>query len=77
VALARQLAERHNQTDKVAKLTHVEGALEHARLMREDTYCRDSLTEAEKHWLRERRPAGAQHWNLLTNLDAENLADVS
>lgn len=76
VALARQLAERHNQVEKAATLAHVEESLEHARLMREDTFCRDSLTEAEKRWLRERRPAGAQHWNLLTNLDAEHLASV-
>ena len=76
VALARQLAERHNQVEKAVTLAHVEESLEHARLMREDTFCRDSLTEAERRWLRERRPADAQHWNLLTNVDAEHLASV-
>ena len=76
VTLARRLAERHNHVDKAANLARVEDSLEHARLVREDTFCRDSLTDAERRWLRDRRPADAKHWNLLTNVDAEHLANV-
>ena len=76
VTLARRLAERHNQLDKVAKLSRVEDSLEHSRLVREDTFCRDALTDAERRWLRDRRPDDAKHWNLLTNVDAEHLPNV-
>lgn len=76
VALGRQLAERHNEAEKAVTLARVEESLEHARLMREDTFCRDSLTDVERRWLRERRPPDAQHWNLLTTVDAEHLASV-
>ena len=76
VTLARRLAERHNQLDKAASLARVEDSLEHARLVREDTFCRDSLTDAERRWLRDKRPDDAKHWNLLTNVDAEHLEDV-
>jgi transcriptional regulator with XRE-family HTH domain len=74
VTLARRLAERHQQHEKAAKLLLAEDALERARLVREDTFCRESLTEAERRWLRDRRPDDARHWNLLTNVDAEHLA---
>ena len=76
VMLARRLAERHNHVDKAATLARVEEPLEHARLVREDTFCRDSLTDAERRWLRDRRPDDAKHWNLLTNVDAEHLPSV-
>jgi transcriptional regulator with XRE-family HTH domain len=76
VTLARRLAERHNHLDRAVKLARVEASLEHARLVREDTFCRDSLTNAERRWFRDRRPDDAKHWNLLTNVDAEHLANV-
>jgi hypothetical protein len=47
--------------------------LERSRLVREDTLCHESLTETEPRWLRENRPAEARHWNLLTDMKAENL----
>jgi len=40
---------------------------------KEDTLCHDSLTEAERKWLRVNRPPEAAHWNLLTDMKAENL----
>ena len=76
VTLARRLAERHNRLDRVAQLSRVEDSLEHSRLVKEDTFCRDLLTEAERRWLRDRRPDDAKHWNLLTNVDAEHLPHV-
>jgi hypothetical protein len=35
------------------------------------------MTQAERRWLREYRPAQAQHWNLLTGLVLEHLSYVA
>jgi transcriptional regulator with XRE-family HTH domain len=51
--------------------------LEPSRLAREDTLCNDSMTDAERRWLRERRPPPAEHWNLLTDLRREHLPYAS
>lgn len=74
VALARQVAERKGQTVTAGTLAAVEQQLEPSRLVREDTLCRESMTKAERRWLRQRRPAQAQHWNLLTGLVPEHLS---
>jgi transcriptional regulator with XRE-family HTH domain len=74
VALARQVAERKEQAATAATLAAVEQQLEPSRLAREDTLCRESMTQAERRWLRKRRPALAQHWNLLTGLVPEHLS---
>lgn len=74
VALARQLAQKHAQSDKVSALASVEAQLERSRLVREDTLCRESMTLAERTWLRKQRPADALHWNLLTGLVSEHLS---
>jgi len=73
VTLACQVAERLVLKDKVAVLANCEALLERSRLAREDHFCHESLSEAEKRWLRERRPAEAQRWNLLTDLSSEQL----
>jgi hypothetical protein len=77
VALARQVAERKEQAATAATLAAVEQQLEPSRLAREDTLCRESMTQAERRWLRKRRPALAQHWNLLTGLVPEHLSYVA
>ena len=74
VTLARQLAERHADAETTAKLADRERELETSRLQREDAF-RESLTEAERRWLRANRPAEAAHWNMLTNLTAGALTD--
>lgn len=74
VALARQVAERKGQTVAATTLAAVEQQLEPSRLAREDTLCRESMTQAERRWLRQRRPEQAQHWNLLTGLVPEHLS---
>jgi transcriptional regulator with XRE-family HTH domain len=73
VALARQLAERKGEGATAEALAVVEQRLEPSRLVREDTLCRESMTQAERRWLRERRSAEAQHWNLLTGFVPEHL----
>ena len=72
--VARRLAEARGEFDKAALLARHETELERSRLEREDTLCHDSLTEAEKRWLRERRPDDAKRWRLLTDLSPEHLA---
>jgi hypothetical protein len=51
--------------------------LEPSRLAKEDTLCRESMTRAERAWLREHRPKLAEHWNLLTDLTVEQLDHVA
>ena len=73
VTLGRRIAEKRGADAAQSKLREVEGALEHARLAREDSLCQGGLSEAERGWLRQARTADARHWNLLTDLDAEHL----
>jgi len=74
VSLAREVAERENDRDRAEKLRQCLDSLERARLAREDTFCHDGMTEAEKTWLRQHRSPTAKHWNLLTDLRGELLA---
>ncbi len=71
--LALQLAARSSEPKGSRRLQEYAGVLDRSRLAREDTLCHDSLTEAERDWLRRNRPVEAKHWNLLTDLKAENL----
>ena len=73
VALGRRVAERSGAAAALVRLREVEEPLERARLAREDTLCQQSLSEAERRWLRKERTADALHWNLLTDLNAEVL----
>jgi len=72
-ALARRLAAQRGDQELAALLARQESRLEAARLVREDTLCHRSLSEVERRWLRENRPAEARHWNLLTDLSPQHL----
>jgi len=74
VGLARQVAERKEQQATAGALAAVEQRLERSRLAREDTLCHESMTQAERRWLRERRSNEAQHWNVLTSLVPDHLS---
>jgi transcriptional regulator with XRE-family HTH domain len=74
LALASEAAERNSNDTLKGELQRPLEALESARLAREDTFCRDSMTRAERVWLREHRSQAAAHWNLLTDLNGEHLA---
>ena len=69
VALASELA----GAGMAARLRELVLGLEPSRLAREDTLCHDSMTQAERRWLRQQRPQQAEHWNLLTDLRREHL----
>jgi transcriptional regulator with XRE-family HTH domain len=73
VTMASQLASKSADPQRAGRLREYLGVLERSRLVKEDTLCHDSLTEAERKWLRANRPAEAAHWNLLTDMKAENL----
>lgn len=72
--LARRLAESQTSYREAAPiLAQREADLEDARLQREDTLCRESMTEPERKWLRRERPPEAAHWNLLAGITPEQL----
>ena len=73
VTLAWQVEEKRGNRPAVARLQEIEQILDHARLVREDTLCQESLSDAERRWLRQVRTAEARHWNLLTDLHSQTL----
>lgn len=77
VSLASELSEGKKQSQHTRKLQSCLEVLESARLVREDTFCHDSMTEVERAWLREHRSPAAAHWNLLTDMKGEHLAHAS
>lgn len=73
VFLAKQVASSRTSDNNTQALSEWEQDLEEARLAREDTLCRDSMSQRERSWLRTHRPSAAAHWNLLTSLTPEQL----
>jgi transcriptional regulator with XRE-family HTH domain len=76
VELARQAAARGGSSQLEEELATRVAKLESSRLVKEDTLCRESMTRAERAWLREHRPKSAEHWNLLTDLTVEQLDHI-
>jgi len=72
VSLASELAGAGNGVRSGAHLEAVRVELEDARLAKEDTLGRN-VTEVERQYFRQHRPASAAHWNLLTTLRVEDL----
>ncbi len=77
VSLAGEVSEGKKENERARKLRSCLEVLESARLAREDTFCHDSMTQAERVWLREHRSPAAAHWNLLTDMKGEHLAHAS
>jgi len=75
--LALQLASKSPDPRHLRKLKEYVAVLDRSRLVKEDTLCHDSLTEAERTWLRVHRSEEAKHWNLLTDMKAEDLPHAS
>ena len=73
VTLGRRVAEKQSREAALRSLHRVEQELRRARLVRQDTLCQQTLSGAERQWLRRTRPADARYWNLLTDLDSEHL----
>jgi hypothetical protein len=48
--------------------------LEQSRLATEGTLCRESMSNAERDWVRKNRSPEASHWSMLTTLTADQLS---
>jgi transcriptional regulator with XRE-family HTH domain len=77
LVLAGKLAERAGDLATASQFAARVEQLERSRLVREDTFGRNSMTRAERAWLASQRSPEAQHWNLLTDLRAERLPYAS
>jgi len=75
VTLAGKLAHKH-ASYRTKPLATVRNGLDYSRLAREGTLCHDSMTNAERIWLREHRSQEAAYWNLLTDLRADQLVHI-
>jgi transcriptional regulator with XRE-family HTH domain len=73
VSLAKDVAETKHDDRRAQELRKCVQVLEGSRLVREDTFCHDSMTHSERDWLRQNRSPLAKHWNLLTDLKQEDL----
>lgn len=73
-SLARRVAEKRGERERAAVLKKREEALARSRLLKEDAFRSESLTETEKRWLRQNRTPEAQFWNVLSDLKAEHLS---
>lgn len=72
VTLAREVREFRGEAVPQG-LAELESALDRSRLARFGTLCQTSMSEEEGRWLFEHRSETARHWNLLTDLKAEDL----
>ena len=77
VTLAKELAQKAEDQGRSKSLSHNESLLQSSLLAKEDTYCHDSLTNAERYWLREHRSPEAQKWNILSDLNVEQLTHAT
>ena len=66
--VAREVVESRGDKNTAAKLRQHEAELERSMLLREETLCREQMTNAERKWLVTNRPDSAKHWRLLTDL---------
>jgi transcriptional regulator with XRE-family HTH domain len=74
-SVARRLAEKMGKDDTAVQLRDKESLLERSRLVREETLCHESLSHAEREWLKSNRTKDAKHWHLLTDLSPEHLTN--
>jgi transcriptional regulator with XRE-family HTH domain len=76
VDLAEKFADNTGDASRKRSLSQTKAVIERSRLAKEDTLSNESMTQAERKWLRQNRPSKARHWNLLTDLDVRHLAYV-
>lgn len=71
--VAKRMAERYGNKATAEKLGTVETRLEDSKLAKEETLCKETMTQTERTWLKAQRPEAAKHWNLLTDLSPQHL----
>jgi transcriptional regulator with XRE-family HTH domain len=70
LTLARKLAvQQKEESDAALRLRELEESLRGSLLAKEDTYCYEGMTEAERTWLRTKRSPEASTWNVLSDLE--------
>lgn len=74
--LASEVAQSRGEAELAKFLRLRSASLERSRLANEDTLAKNSMSQAERKWLRTHRTRAATHWNLLTDLKAEDLQHV-
>jgi hypothetical protein len=72
-SLACKQAEKSGNAEKAAEFKRRLNELEKSRLVKEDTLCRQNMTEAEKRWILQNRPAEAKYWYIISDLSADHL----
>ncbi len=75
VTMARGLAEHRGEAHTAHTLAEWEHVLETSCLQREDAF-KESLTDAERKWLRVNRSPEAAKWNVLSNLSNTTLQNA-
>ncbi len=73
LSLACRAAENNNDKQKKENFKNLISILDESRLLEEDAFARQSLTETEKVWLKKNRSKDARHWRVLSNLSAAHL----
>ena len=73
VVLASEVA----NPDARKKLRAALANLESCCIAAEGTLCRESMSQAERIWVRKHRSPDAVHWNLLTTLAADQLTHAA
>ena len=73
VALAGDVARTRGNAALADALADKVKKLEPSRLAAEGTLCSESMTQAERKWLKTHRSPTAEHWNLLTDLTHHGL----
>ena len=73
VEVARSVALFQGDGATAEKLKRHETELERSLLVREETLCNETMTNAERRWLATRRPEAAKRWRLLTDLSPQNV----
>ncbi len=66
--LARKLGVQKQEGEVAASLERQEASLRESLLAKEDTYCNEDMTQAERRWLQTMRSAEASTWNILSDL---------
>lgn len=72
-SVAREAAEHRGDSLTAEKLKRHETELERSLLVREETLCNETMTNAERKWLVAGRPENAKRWHLLTDLSAKGV----
>ncbi len=72
VNLARQMAEKVEDDRKIAVLSAAETNLEKSRLFKEDVLANESITNAERTFLKTNRSRQAKFWRVLSDLSVQN-----